>query len=180
MRAANYSSMNIYNKEQIKEINAIIKSNLIEGKDDYAADAHKTSDVKFVNLGKVQKYINPFIDFCLTANNNFFGFDLHPLTSLKKLNYNSYEEGTEYSWHIDAVPRDTVRDIKLTALLNLSEESYEGGELVLFRGNEIICNEFNRPGSAIIFPAFTNHKVNKIISGKRHTLAIWMSGPKFR
>tara|TARA_B100000795_G_scaffold135745_1_gene101373 strand:- start:64 stop:606 length:543 start_codon:yes stop_codon:yes gene_type:complete len=180
MRAANYSSMNIYNKEQIKDINAIIKSNLIEGKDDYAADAHKTSDVKFVNLGKVQKYINPFIDFCLTANNNFFGFDLHPLTSLKKLNYNSYEEGAEYSWHIDAVPRDTVRDIKLTALLNLSEESYEGGELVLFRGNEIICKEFNTPGSAIIFPAFTNHKVNKIISGKRHTLAIWMSGPKFR
>ena len=63
MRAANYSSMNIYNKEQIKEINAIIKSNLIEGKDDYAADSHKTSDVKFVNLGKVQKYIYPFIDF---------------------------------------------------------------------------------------------------------------------
>ena len=64
--------------------------------------------------------------------------------------------------------------------MNLSEESYEGGELVLFRGNEIICNEFNVPGSAITFPVFTNHKVNKITSGKRHTLAIWMSGPKFR
>ena len=42
-----------------------------------------------------------------------------------KLNYNIYNEGTEYSWHIDAVPRDPVRDIKLTALLNLSEESYD-------------------------------------------------------
>jgi valyl-tRNA synthetase len=114
------------------------------------------------------------------ANNNFFGFDLHPLTSLKKLNYNIYEEGTEYSWHIDAVPADPVRDIKLTALLNLSEENYEGGELVLFRANEIICKEFNSPGSAVIFPSFINHKVNKIISGRRHTLAIWMSGPKFR
>ena len=57
MRAANYLSMNIYNKEQIKEINAIIKSNLIEGKDDYAADSHKNSDVKFVNLGKVQNIL---------------------------------------------------------------------------------------------------------------------------
>ena len=64
--------------------------------------------------------------------------------------------------------------------MNLSEESYEEGKLVLFRGNEIICNEFNMPGSAIIFPAFTNHKVNKIISGKRHTFAIWMCGLKFR
>ena len=165
MRAANYSSMNIFNKEQIKEINTIINTNFVEGKDDMAVDSQKTSNVKFINFGKIQKYIYPFIDFCLTANNNFFGFDLHPLTSLKKLNYNSYQEGTEYSWHIDAVPRDTVRDIKLTALLNLSEESYEGGELALFRGNEIICKEFNVPGSGIIFPAFTNHKVNKIISG---------------
>ena len=114
------------------------------------------------------------------ANNNYFSFDLHPLTSLKKLNYNSYEVGTEYNWHIDAIPNDNVRDIKLTALLNLSEEPYEGGELVLFRANEIVCTEFNKPGSAIIFPSFINHKVNKITSGKRHTLAIWLSGPKFR
>ena len=180
MRAANYSSMNIFNKDQIKGINDIIRSNFVEGKDDFASDSQKTSDVKFIYFGKIQKYISPFIDFCLTANNNFFGFDLHPLTSLKKLNFNSYDINTEYSWHIDAVPRDPVRDIKLTALLNLSEETYEGGELVLFRASEIICDEFNKPGSAIIFPSFINHKVNKILSGKRHTLAIWFSGPKFR
>ena len=106
MRAANYSSMNIFNLEQIKEINNIIKLNFIKGNDDYAKESLKTSDIKFVNYGKVQKHIFPFIEFCLTANNNFFGFDLHPLTSHKKLNYNSYEVGTEYSWHIDAVPRD--------------------------------------------------------------------------
>ena len=152
----------------------------INGNDDYAKDAVKTSDVKIVNYGKIQSKILPFVEFCLTANNNFFGFDLHPVTSMKKLNDNIYEEGSEYTWHIDAVPRDPVRDIKLTALLNLSEETYEGGDLVLFRSNEIICNEFNKPGSAIIFPSFINHKVNKITYGKRHTLAIWMSGPKFR
>ena len=105
MRAANYSSMNIFNQNQIKEINNIIKTNLVEGKDDFAAESHKTSEVSFIYLGKIQKFILPFIDFCLTANNNFFGFDLHPLTSLKKLNYNSYDVGTEYSWHMDAVPR---------------------------------------------------------------------------
>ena len=180
MRAATYSSMKIFNDEQVRELNNLIKENIIQGKDDLATGAKKTSDVKFVNFGKIEKLLNPFIDFCLTANNNFFGFDLHPLTSMKKLNYNSYEKGTEYSWHIDAVSRDPVRDIKLTALLNLSEEVYEGGELVLFKGGEIICEEFNTPGTGIIFPAFTNHKVNQIISGTRYSLAIWMSGPKFR
>ena len=81
---------------------------------------------------------------------------------------------------IDAASKNPVRDIKLTALLNLSEEKYEGGELVLFKTWEIVCKEFNEPGTAIIFPSFTNHKVNKIISGSRNSLALWMSGPKFR
>ena len=180
MRAANYSSMNIYNQDQIKEINSIIRSNFVAGRDNFASKSNKTSEVKFVLYGNLQKYIGQFVDFCFTANNNFFGFDLHPLTELKKLNYNIYDTGQEYTWHIDAVPGDPVRDIKLTALLNLSDENYEGGELSLFRANEIICNEFNQPGSAIIFPSFINHKVNKITSGRRHTLAIWLSGPKFR
>ena len=170
MRAANYSSMNIFNKDQIKDINKAITSSFVEGKDDLAVDSKKTSKVKFVNLGRIQRHIYPFIDFCLTANNNYFGFDLHPLTSLKKLNYNIYEVGTEYNWHIDAVPSDPVRDIKLTALLNLSEEKYDGGELVLFRASEITCNEFNTPGSAVIFPSFINHKVNRIVSGNRLSL----------
>ena len=46
--------------------------------------------------------------------------------------------------------------------------------------SEIECKEFNSPGSAVVFPSFTNHKVNKLKSGSRHTLAIWMTGPKFR
>ena len=113
-------------------------------------------------------------------NNLNFGFDLHQLTSQKILNYNTYTEGEEYSWHIDASSKSPVSDIKLTCLLNLSEEKYEGGELILFKGEEVLCKEFNEPGSAVVFPSFTNHKVNKLISGTRSTLALWMSGPKFR
>ncbi len=181
MRETTYSfAKNIFNSEQIKEINNVIRNSFIDGKDLQAVEARKTSDVKFIKLGSIQRYILPFIDYCFTANINSFGFDLHQLTSQKILNYNSYEKDSEYTWHIDAASKSPVRDIKLTALLNLSEEAYEGGELVLFKGGEITCKEFNTPGSAVIFPSFTNHKVNKLISGTRHTLAIWMSGPKFR
>ena len=181
MRETTYSyAKNIFNSDQIKEINNVIKDNFIEGKDLLATGAQKSSDVKFLRLGPVQKYLFPFIDYCFTANINSFGFDLHQLTSQKILNYNSYTKGSEYSWHIDAVSRSPVRDIKLTALLNLSEEKYEGGELVLFKGEEVTCKEFDMPGSAVIFPSFTNHRVSKITSGSRATLAIWMWGPKFR
>ena len=54
MRAANYTSMNIFNKNEIKEINKKIHQNLVSGKDNYAQESVKTSTVKFVNLGKIQ------------------------------------------------------------------------------------------------------------------------------
>ena len=101
------------------------------------------------------------------------------LTGSKKLNYNTYQENEEYTWHIDATPRSPVKDIKLTCLLNCSEEPYEGGDLCLFRDKEIKIENFN-PGTAIVFPSFINHKVEKITSGSRASLAIWMNGPKFR
>jgi len=145
-----------------------------------ATGAIKKSQVKFVKLGIIHNYLNSFIDFCYTANNSNFGFDLHQLTAHKIINYNTYSKNEEYSWHIDATSKSPVSDVKLTCLLNLSEKKYEGGELMLFKGKEIICNEFNEPGSAVVFPSFTNHKVTKVVYGERKTLAIWFTGPKFR
>jgi|TARA_B110000967_G_C18718896_1_gene476601 predicted 2-oxoglutarate/Fe(II)-dependent dioxygenase YbiX len=182
MREATYSyAKNLFNSEQIKELNILINKNLtVNAKDAPAINAEKTSDVKFLRLGPIQRHIFPFIDYSLTANISSFGFDLHQLTSQKVLNYNSYKKDSEYSWHIDATSRSPISDIKLTCLLNLSEENFEGGDLVLFKGGDVYCKEFNEPGSAVVFPSFTNHKVNRVISGNRHTLALWMSGPKFR
>ena len=182
MRETTYSfASNILNKNQITELNKLIYNNFIQDtKDRLATGAIKSSQVKFVKLGKIHNFLAPFLDFCLTVNNTNFGFDLHQLTSHKIINYNTYNQGEEYSWHIDASSKSPISDIKLTCLLNLSEEAYEGGELFLFKGKEIECKEFNEPGSAVVFPSFTNHKVNKLSSGTRHTLAIWMTGPKFR
>ena len=182
MRETTYSfAKNLLNKKQINELNQLINENLIDNtQDQFAKGAIKSSQVKFVRLGAIHNYLAPFIDFCLTVNNSNFGFDLHQLTSQKIINYNTYKEGEEYTWHIDATSKSPVSDIKLTCLLNLSEDNYNGGELILFKGKEVECKEFNLPGSAVVFPSFTNHKVNKLTSGNRNTLAIWMTGPKFR
>ena len=45
---------------------------------------------------------------------------------------------------------------------------------------EVDVDGFNKPGTAIVFPSFINHKVTKLISGERHTLSIWWYGPKFK
>ena len=60
MREAPYSFGKIYNFDQVKELNNIIKQNFIEGEDDYARGAEKTSDVKFLRFGRIQKYLGPF------------------------------------------------------------------------------------------------------------------------
>ena len=179
MREALYNIAPLFDIEHIKKLNKVINENLIKGSDRPNTGAIKTSQVKFVNLGTVQSLIMPFIDFIISSNNYYYGFDLFQLTGSKKLNYNTYQKDEEYTWHIDATVRSPVRDIKLTCLLNCSENDYEGGDLFLFRDKEIKIENFN-PGTAVVFPSFTNHKVEKIISGTRATLAIWMNGPKFR
>ena len=169
----------LFDTKHIKKLNETINENLIKAKDIPNSEAIKTSQVKFVHLRPLQNLIIPFLDFIITSNTNYYGFDLFQLTGSKILNYNTYEKEEEYTWHIDATMHSPVKDIKLTCLLNCSESEYEGGDLCLFKDKEIKIKEF-KPGCAIVFPSFINHKVDKIISGSRATLAIWMNGPKFR
>ena len=180
MRETSYITSKLFNSDQIRFLNENIKKNLITAKDNPNKDAIKTSQVKFVRLYSVQKLILPFIDFIISSNINHFGYDLFQLTASKILNYNTYEVNEEYTWHIDASMQSPVRDIKLTCLLNCSEDNYLGANLSLFTGGERKCEEFNIPGSAVVFPSFINHRVDKLISGKRNTLAIWMYGSRFK
>ena len=132
MRETTYSfAKNLFSPDQIKGINEQAKKSFISGSDYLATSAKKSSNV---------------------------GFDLFQLSSQTILNYNSYTVGTEYSWHVDAESKSPIRDIKLTCLLNLSEEKFDGGDLYLFKGEEVKCSEFKNPGSAsanacIISPA---------------------------
>ena len=179
MRDPLFASGSLFDIEHIKKLNILINDNLIKAQDKPNEGAIKSSQVKFVHLRSIQSMILPFLDFAFTSNNNYFGFDLFQLTGSKILNYNTYNVGEEYTWHVDATTDSSVKDIKLTCLLNCSETDYEGGDFCLFKDKEVTIKDF-KPGSALIFPSFVNHKVHKVISGSRATLAIWMNGPKFR
>ena len=123
MREAGYVVAKLFNENQIKTLNETIQSNLVKGNDNPNQKAIKTSQVKFVRLFSVQKLIIPLIDFIMSSNSNHYGFDLFQLNPSKILNYNTYESNEEYTWHIDATMQSPVRDIKLTCLLNCSEDS---------------------------------------------------------
>ena len=179
MRDTLYNTAPLFNIDHIKKLNKTISDHFVQGSDKPNTDAIKTSQVKFVNLGAIQHLISPFLDFIIHSNTYYYGFDIFQLTGSKKLNYNTYQKDEEYTWHMDATVRSPIRDIKLTCLLNCSDNDYKGGDLFLFRDKDVKVENFG-PGSAVVFPSFISHKVEKIISGSRATLAIWMNGPKFR
>ena len=179
MRDTLYNTAPLFNIDHIKKLNKTISDHFVQGSDKPNTNAIKTSQVKFVNLGAIQHLISPFLDFIIHSNTYYYGFDIFQLTGSKKLNYNTYQKDEEYTWHIDATVRSPIRDIKLTCLLNCSDNDYKGGDLFLFRDKDVKVENFG-PGSAVVFPSFISHKVEKIISGSRATLAIWMNGPKFR
>ena len=67
MRETTYSyAKNLFNPNQIKEINTQVQKSFITGSDFLATGAKKSSNVKFLYLGSIQRLILPFLDYCFT------------------------------------------------------------------------------------------------------------------
>ena len=110
-----------------------------------------------------------------------FGYNLYPIMDEGLLNYNVYDSSNsgEYDFHIDEAGPEILQDIKLTAMINLSEEHYEGGDLIMFQGGKFrTIKEFSLPGSSIIFKSWLPHKVTPVTKGIRKTISHWFYGPR--
>jgi len=165
--------------EQVKKINKIIKKNYDQSAKDVPAVAIKTAEVKSVAFGFLKKELKSLVDLIKISNQNFFGFDLYEILDSQFLNWNVYQKTNEvgYGWHRDG-SKDYASDIKLSVTCNLSEKNYEGGQFSL---NECgVIKEISEPGDVLIFKSFMSHKVDKITSGERTTLNLWLSGPCFK
>ena len=107
---------------------------------------------------------------------------LYPIIERNLLNYNVYDSSNygEYDFHIDSSSAEQPFDIKLTAMINLSEEYYEGGDFIMFQGERFrTINEFSSPGSSILFNSWIPHKVTPVTKGIRKTISYWFRGPRF-
>ena len=92
------------------------------------------------------------------------------------MNYNVYGTNGEYDWHID-LKGGKGADMKLTCLLNLSEEPYEGGDFYLAVNKEKL--EFNS-GNGLVFTSLIAHKITPVIKGERISLTYWGDGPAWK
>ena len=163
----------IFSHEQVKAINKEIKKNIIQKEASFSpaagASTEKKGDFFHVPCNPLLGLLHPWLYQCQIANRDSFGYDIYWDFHIEVLNYNVYGINDEYDWHIDA-RTETRTDIKLTCLLNLSEEPYEGGEFHMVSSGKKF--EFT-PGMGIILTSLLSHKVTPITKGNRNSLVGW-------
>jgi len=177
----NYSTLSFpcFTQEQVKEINREIKKNIFEKEklDDAADYATKIGDFFHIPCTPpLVDLLRPWLYKCQDINRSTFGYDIYWDFHIEALNYNIYGKNGKYGWHIDANVK-SLYDMKLTCLLNLSEESYEGGGFCVINAQEEA--KFDS-GMGLIINSLMAHKVTPITKGERITLAYWGLGPSWR
>ena len=173
---------NLFSEQEVKNINSLFNKNKKE-KEKLSLKAEgskKTSTVYKIKMKYLRKHLNEAISHIIKNNQDEYGYDLFEIADEEAVNYNIYKKGEQYQWHIDA-DRTKSSDIKLTALINVSDTSFSGGDFYLLNSNNPLpVPELNNSGSMIIFNSFTLHKINPIKKGIRKTITIFLRGPAFK
>ena len=165
-----------FSHEQVKVINTKIKEYGLQKQDPskVAFGVSKKGDFFNIPCMPLMELLHPWLYQCQQVNREFFGYNIYWNFHLDMLNYNEYGIGSEYDWHIDAT--SIASDVKLTCLLNLSEEPYGGGNFY-----EITSREEKEyvSGEGLLLTSLIAHKVTPVTKGKRITLTYWAMGPKW-
>ena len=165
--------------EQVKEINKVIRKNTLQkgNLSSSAEGANKTGKFSYVDCAPLMELLHPWLFNCKSINRKYYSYDIYWDFQIEMLSYGVYGVGGKYDWHIDADFNGMVTP-KLTCLLNLSEEPYEGGDLYIVGNNE--KQRFNSSGSGIVFNSLLSHKVTPVTKGERITLRYWGEGPSWK
>ena len=167
-----------FTNDQVKEINKVIKKNIVRKEDvsNVSSDSAKIGNFSIVNCAPLMGLLHPWLNTCKQINTEYFGYDVDCDFQMDTMNYNVYGINDEYGWHIDSENKFKY-DMKLTCLLNLSEEPYEGGIFCLINGKE---QPPLNSGTGLVFNSLIAHKVTPITKGERITLTYWATGHTWR
>ena len=176
-----------FNKSKIKKINNFIEKNFdsFQNENDGAKREYgslkKIATVKQIYCKKIKPFFNELESQLHLINQKHFGYDLYDINDNSLSLFNTYDGNVKghYDWHKDGT-RLNLMDAKLTVLVNLSTENYEGGEFLINNGNPEIIKEFTEAGDVLMFQSMILHKVNPVIKGIRKSLTFFLNGPSFK
>ena len=141
---------------------------------------HRSSVVRWSHDLNIKKMLEPYF---LRANSAAFGFDLGSVhdMEIQFTEYDAQYRG-QYKVHHDIDwNNNTIQHRKLSMVIQLSDPAdYEGGELQLTEVVNPVKNDLQKQGTVIVFPSYLQHAVTPVTEGKRYSLVLWLSGPRWR
>ena len=172
----------VYSHDELKQLHEVFENKHDKHAiDNPASDAVKTSKLKMTTWFNLKDKLCHIEQALLKVNGEHFGFNVWPQYDTQQIILNEYDGNIkgEYGWHKDSSSTH-VYDMKFTLLINASLEPYEGGEFYLFnsQGGEHV-KELDKPGNAIAFISHNFHKVTPVTKGKRHSITMFYTGPRF-
>ena len=173
-----YYFTNLYTKQQCEEILLFAEQNISNNYEDVAPN-FKNVEVKCIETPVIKHLLEKFFSKVYETNNKYYGFSLFSKKP-QSINLNIYDVNSSYNTHKDKTSNGCMSDIKFTAILNLSNEPYTGGEFEFSFNEYVRVSEIDNTGSLLIFPSFYYHRVKPVTSGKRISLSAWFEGPNWK
>jgi len=174
-----YQFNNFYSSTECKDILSFANSNLTKEYVDVPGSG-KNVETSIFSIDPSNLIFEKLFRTVTECNESNFGlklFDRYP----NRGNLNVYSgNANNYEYHMDATSPGDMKDLKLTAILNISQESYQGGSFEMFTGKHEEINSVSIPGNLLIFPSFLYHRVNPVVTGVRITASFWFYGPNWK
>jgi len=148
-------------------------------------DTFRRSDIWFVNRGdpELDYLFDELWKLAIRANQDWFDVHISKLDYFQIAEYDGERRG-EYKTHHDIfyMNGDPYYHRKLSCVIQLSDPAtYEGGDLTFEHVAQYPnAEDMRQRGTAIFFPSFVRHAALPVTSGKRHSIAAWFDGPKWR
>jgi len=117
-------------------------------------------------------------DYGKSINRQFWQFDLKFVECIQFTCYDNKDDF--YTSHMDMGYR-ALEVRKLSFSVQLSDpDTYQGGNLELFKCGTDFDLAPRSQGSIIAFPSYHVHRVTPVTSGARYSLVSWFAGPPFK
>ena len=177
MKLEYYIFKNVYTAEQCADLAKLAEEHSSATAVDRAPDWKKVKTT-CADIHAFEGKLNRFFALTNMVNKQHFGYDCYEAGEVyNMINLNSYKVGDNYAWHRDREDRASACDIKLTTILNVSDEPYQGGKLELW-GLEFE-DQVNQ-GDIIVISGDISHRVTEVTAGSRKTISYWTVGPRWR
>ena len=173
----------IFSSEDLIKIHEIFdKTEKSDAVDEAAIGVTKIARVKISLWNNFKDLFAPLEQAFLRINQDNIGYNIWPQydSNYVRLNEYSSQYKGEYGWHCDG-SNSEIFDTKFTMLINTSLEPYQGGNFFIFgNGGEREVKELEKPGNVVILKSNIPHRVTPVEKGKRHSITLFYSGPKFQ